>query len=154
MLDGKKISEELRRAADDSVDVVLRHAVSRVHAEGEGYDWVGIYLLNGSHLVLHNYVGKPTEHERIKIGQGVCGTAVAENRDINVGDVRELDNYLACSVETRSEIVVLIKDGERILGQIDIDSDRVNAFHDQDLSELRVVADTLGELLGDKIKGR
>ncbi len=154
MLDGKGISEELRRAADDSADAILRLAVNRVHEEGERYDWVGIYLLNGSHLVLHNHVGKPTEHGRIKIGQGVCGTAVAENRDINVGDVRELDNYLACSVETRSEIVVLIKDGERILGQIDIDSDRVNAFHDQDLSELRVVADTLGELLGDKIKGR
>ena len=100
-------------------------------------------MLEGDTLVLHNYIGKPTEHTRIRVGQGVCGTAVAERANQVVGDVTELDNYLACSLETRSEIVVLIRSGERIFGQIDIDSDRVNAFTGDDESMLARVADLL-----------
>jgi GAF domain-containing protein len=89
---------------------------------------VGIYLLEGNHLVLHNYMGKPTEHIRIPIGKGVCGTAVEKRENQVIGDVTRLENYLACSIETRSEIVVLIEDHGEILGQIDIDSDQQNAF--------------------------
>ncbi|MCO5295878.1 MAG: hypothetical protein M9921_03385 [Fimbriimonadaceae bacterium] len=87
----------------------------------EGYDWSGIYRLEGDALVLDAYVGAPTDHGRIPVGRGVCGTAVSEDRNQVVTDVRELANYLACSVSTRSEIVVLIRDGAKILGQIDID---------------------------------
>ncbi len=78
---------------------------------------------------------------------GVCGTAVARREDLNVPDVSELDNYLACSAETQSEIVVLIRKGDRIYGQIDIDSDRKAAFTDRDLEQLRVVADALADAL-------
>lgn len=124
-------------------DEVLRSAVSVLKQEREHYDWTGIYLLEGDTLVLHNYIGKPTEHTRIPVGQGVCGTAVAERANQVIGDVTELDNYLACSLETRSEIVVLIRSGDRIFGQIDIDSDRVNAFTQEDESLLRRVADLL-----------
>ena len=124
-------------------DEVLRAAVSVLKQEREHYDWTGIYLLEGDTLVLHNYIGKPTEHTRIPVGQGVCGTAVAERANQVVGDVTELDNYLACSLETRSEIVVLIGSGDRIFGQIDIDSDRVNAFTQDDESPLARVADLL-----------
>lgn len=152
MLDGDAIAAELRDLEEAKPDEILRHAVRRIHAEGDGYDWVGIYLLNGDHLVLHNFIGAPTEHVRIPVGRGVCGTAVAERRDINVGDVRELDNYIACSVDTRSEVVVLIEAEDRILGQIDIDSDSVAAFDEHDLKELRTIADTLGELLGSRIR--
>jgi GAF domain-containing protein len=124
-------------------DEVLRAAVRVLTQEREHYDWTGIYLLEGDTLVLHNYIGKPTEHTRIPVGQGVCGTAVAERANQVVGDVTELDNYLACSLETRSEIVVLIRSGDRIFGQIDIDSDRVNAFTEDDESLLARVADLL-----------
>jgi L-methionine (R)-S-oxide reductase len=62
------------------------------------------------------------------VGRGVCGTAVAEKRDLNIPDVRAVGNYLACSLETRSELVVLIREGETIYAQIDIDSHTVNAF--------------------------
>ena len=124
-------------------DEVLRAAVRVLKQEREHYDWTGIYLLEGDTLVLHNYIGKPTEHTHIPVGQGVCGTAVAERANQVVGDVTELDNYLACSLETRSEIVVLIRSGERIFGQIDIDSDRVNAFTEDDESLLARVADLL-----------
>ncbi|MEK6320893.1 MAG: GAF domain-containing protein [Acidobacteriota bacterium] len=126
-----------------SLDEVLRRAVQILKQEREHYNWVGIYLVEGDTLVLHNYIGKPTEHTRIPIGKGVCGMAVAEGTNQIIGDVSRLDNYLACSVETRSEIVVLIRRGLDILGQIDIDSDLENAFNQEDESLLASIADLL-----------
>lgn len=124
-------------------DEVLRDSVKLLKQERPIYNWVGIYLLDGDDLFLHNYIGKPTEHTRISIGVGVCGTAVAEKTNQIVADVSKLDNYLACSVETVSEIVVLIRRGEQIFGQIDIDSDTPEAFGPGDESLLDRVADQL-----------
>jgi len=93
-----------------------------------GFDWCGIYRLEGNTLVLDAFVGAPTDHDRIPVGRGVCGTAVAEDRNQIVADVCELDNYLACSLATRSEIVVLIRKSGIVLGQIDIDSHTVGQF--------------------------
>jgi GAF domain-containing protein len=111
------------------------------------FNWTGIYLLNNGVLELYKYyIGKPTDHVRINIGQGVCGTAVAEKRDIIVDDVLKLDNYLACSAETRAEIVVLIKNSEdEIIGQIDIDSDSVGAFDETDRKYMHKIAQILGQ---------
>ncbi len=149
MVNGEEIARELAGMETADASQLLRRAVERIHAAGDDYDWVGIYMLEGDELVLDNYIGTPTDHTRIPVGRGVCGTAVAENRDINVADVTELDNYLACSLDTRSELVVLIRDGDRILGQIDIDSDRTAAFDETDARELRTVADALGTRLGE-----
>jgi len=107
------------------------------------YNWSGIYRLEGDTLVLDEYVGAATDHTRIPVGRGVCGTAVAENRNQVIEDVRELSNYLACSTQTRSEIVVLIKGGDEILGQIDIDGHTVGAFDASDESLLERVAEIL-----------
>ena len=74
----------------------------------EHYHWVGVYLLEGDTLVLHTQVGAPTPHVRIPVSQGLCGAAVRERRTIVVDDVREDPRYLACSLATRSEIVVPI----------------------------------------------
>ena len=153
MLDGEALVARLtaRRRAGADLDALLRAAVEGIEATSDRYDWVGVYLLEEGVLELHNYIGEETEHTRIAVGHGVCGTAVAENRNINVADVRELDNYIACSLDTRSEIVVLIRDPEsgEIYGQLDLDSDRPAAFTDADEAELRRVADWLGGLLGD-----
>lgn len=130
-------------SSDAPRDEVLRSAVSILKQHREHYDWVGIYLLEGDTLVLHNYIGKPTDHTHIPVGSGVCGTAVAEGTNQVVADVRKLDNYLACSLETRAEIVVLIRRGDEIFGQIDIDSDQENAFTREDESLLNRVADLL-----------
>ena len=124
------VEESVDSAA--SRDEVLQYAVRILKEERAHYNWVGIYLIQGDTLVLHNYIGKPTEHTHIPIGKGVCGLAVAEGANQIVGDVTKLDNYLACSVETRSEIVVLIRRDMEILGQIDIDSDLANAFTEED----------------------
>jgi len=144
-----KIAEEIVKAVTDAVDspesrdVVLKFAVQILKEERKIYDWVGIYLLEGDMLVLHNYIGKHTDHTHIPIGRGVCGAAVAQKENQIVADVTKLDNYLACSVETRAEIVVLIRRGSEIFGQIDIDSDIENAFTDQDEELLNSVSDQL-----------
>ena len=110
--------------------------------------WTGIYWLEGDELVLGPYVGPDTEHKRIPVGTGVCGTAVAEGKDQVVDDVRRRPNYLACSPTTRSEIVVLIRAHGQIVGQIDLDSDRLAAFSADDHAFLKMVAGALGSLLG------
>ncbi len=151
MLDGSavvfRLGSQSREGADR--DALLRAAVQQIEAASDRFDWVGIYLLEHDVLSLHNFVGANTEHTRINVGHGVCGAAVAENRDINVPDVRALDNYISCSVGTRSEIVVLIRNPatSQIYGQLDLDSDRSAAFTESDEVELRRVADWLGELL-------
>ena len=87
----------------------LQSAVEHLAATFPSFNWVGIYVLRGDTLELGPYIGAPTEHTRIKVGVGVCGTAVARNADMNVPDVRALDNYLACSLETASELVALVR---------------------------------------------
>jgi len=126
-----------------SRDETLRYAVQILKQERNHYNWVGIYLLDGDTLALHNYIGKPTEHTHIPVGTGVCGAAVAQGANQIVGDVTKVDNYLACSLETRAEIVVLIRKGSEIVGQIDIDSDMENAFNYEDELLLNRVADLL-----------
>jgi GAF domain-containing protein len=83
----------------------------------------------------------------------VCGTAVAEKRNMNIPDVRRISNYLACSTETRSELVVLIRTGEWIHAQIDIDSHEVAAFDEQTVAGVQQVADRLARLYEARVSG-
>lgn len=132
--------------AESSMDAAMR-TISR---QLPHYNWVGVYLLNGDALELGPYVGAATDHTRIPVGRGVCGTAVAQNANQVIDDVRTLDNYLACSVETRSEIVVLIRDPRdgSILGQIDADGHAVGAFDASDEALLEEIAARLAPRLG------
>lgn len=147
MIDGREIVGVLDALREEGADLdrLLREAVRQVETAEDHYDWVGIYLLKDEELVLHNYIGRPTDHVRIPVGRGVCGTAVAEGRDINVPDVSRADDYLACSPETESELVVLVENSE-IHGQIDLDSDQQDAFSERDREEIRHVADWLADL--------
>jgi GAF domain-containing protein len=104
-------------------------------------------MLHDDQLVLEAYAGRETEHTRIAVGKGVCGTAVASGEDQNVPDVRAIDNYIACNTWTRSELVVLIRRGSVILGQIDIDSDEPDPFTPSETAEVKRVADALAILL-------
>lgn len=117
-----------------------------VHLLSEGcpkYTWVGIYLVEGDDLILNNYIGLPTPHTRIPIGQGICGAAVQQKKTIIVADVGSDPRYLACSLETLSEIVVPIQRDGRVFGEIDIDSDQADAFHSGDQEVLELIAATL-----------
>jgi L-methionine (R)-S-oxide reductase len=113
------------------------------------YTWVGIYVLDGNELVLGPFLGKPTPHTRIPLGRGICGAAATEKATIVVDDVNADPRYLACSIETRSEIVVPIMDGSEVLGEIDIDSDRAAAFGAADRALLEPIAGMLAERLAD-----
>ena len=115
------------------------------------FHWTGIYLLEDAtnELILEYYVGKPTEHTRIPFGEGVCGSAVAEKTDKVIEDVQKEENYLACSLGTRSEIVVLIEDDDKIIGQIDVDSDDVGDFDEMDRKYLRQISELIVNQLCD-----
>ena len=132
-------------ASDSPDEEVLNEVVLRVHEAHPVWDWSGIYLLVGDTLVLGLRTA-PVDHARIGIGEGVCGTAVSEGRNQVVEDVRQVENYLACSVHTRSELVVLIRDQGKIVGEFDIDSDTVGAFSQED--------EALLEEMGALISGR
>jgi putative methionine-R-sulfoxide reductase with GAF domain len=109
------------------------------------YTWVGIYLLEGEELVLGPFRGKPSPHTRIPLGRGICGAAAAAKTTIVVDDVRRDPRYLACSLETQSEIVVPIVKDDVVLGEIDIDSDAPAAFGPDDRALLERVAALLAE---------
>ena len=128
-------------------DAALRQVVGILHEEMPDYHWVGIYLVEGDELVVHNYRGRPTPHERIPIGQGICGAAISENDTIVVDDVHGDARYLACSLQTASEIVVPIHVAGKAVGEIDIDSDRKAAFGAEDRRFLEEVARRLSPLL-------
>lgn len=132
---------ELQSSEETGLDLRLRAmaALDRL----PGYDWSGIYRLEEDTLVLDTYVGAATDHTSIPVGRGVCGTAVTEDRNQVIEDVRTLDNYLSCSAFTRSEIVVLIRDENEILGQIDIDGHTVGQFDASDEAMLERIAAVL-----------
>jgi len=139
-------------ASDAPDGEVLDGVVRLVHEAHPSWDWSGIYLMKDGVLVLGPKTA-PADHDRIEVGEGVCGTAVSEDRNQVVEDVREVENYLACSIHTRSEIVVLIRHEGQIVGQFDIDSDTVGAFASEDealLEELAgVVAPRVASLAGN-----
>jgi GAF domain-containing protein len=125
----------------------MERAVAILKTEMPSYTWVGIYLLEGDELVLGPFLGKPSPHTRIPLARGICGAAATEKQTIVVDDVHADPRYLACSLETRSEIVVPIMTGSRVLGEIDIDSDRPAAFGAEDKTLLEAVASLLAAKL-------
>ena len=128
-----------QRAMESTVQLLAKHLPD--------YTWTGIYLLDGNELYLGPFVGKPSPHTRIPLGRGICGAAAAEKTSIIVDDVNADPRYLACSIDTRSEIVVPIMLGGDVLGELDIDSDRVAAFDAGDREMLEQIAALLAPKL-------
>lgn len=126
---------------------LLAMACERIRAWGPPFTSVYAYMLHDAELVLEAHAGRETPHTRIPVGTGVCGTAVAERRDQNVPDVSAFGSYLACNTFTKSELVVLIRRGNAILGQIDVDSDVPAGFGETEHAAVREVADALAVLL-------
>jgi L-methionine (R)-S-oxide reductase len=149
VLDADKVVAALRGAfaREAGRQALLQMAADRIRAAGAPYTSVYLYMLYDDELRLEAFSGRETEHTRIPLGRGVCGTAVATGQDQNIGDVRGLENYLACNLETRSELVVLIRRGPAILGQIDIDSDVTDPFTAAEQDAVKAVADALAVLL-------
>jgi GAF domain-containing protein len=140
-------------AGEQDADKAMAAVVATLGKSMADYSWVGIYLLDGNELVLGPFEGKPSPHTRIPLGRGICGAAAAEKATIIVDDVNADPRYLACSVDTRSEIVVPILKGGEVLGEIDVDSDRPAAFARADQQLLEAVAALLAERMTPQTTG-
>lgn len=147
--------EELKPKVNDIVtniatlrDEKLQKICHLLHDNIDYYDWVGFYFKNGEkeELLLGPYVGEPTDHTVIPFGKGICGQVAVSNQNFVVPDVSAQDNYIACSIDVKSEIVVpLFVNGENI-GQIDIDSDVLDAFDETDERFLEYVNQEIAKL--------
>jgi GAF domain-containing protein len=116
------------------IDQRLAEVCSILQKDVTTYDWVGFYFKNGDkrELILKAFAGEPTDHTIIPFGKGICGQVAESNKNFVVDDVTAQDNYIACSINVKSEVVVpLFVNGENI-GQIDIDSHTKNAFTKSD----------------------
>jgi L-methionine (R)-S-oxide reductase len=143
-----RLSYEDARAAD----VRLRDAVARIHTANPRHQWTGVYLLRGEMLELGASVGPETEHTRIPIGKGLCGKAVTEASDLDIGDVNSAPGYLACSISTKSEAIALIWHKGKIVGQIDVDSDQKGEFGKEAMHALASMADLLAPLAAELVR--
>lgn len=130
------------------VSDALQQVVDFLQKSFAHYSWVGLYLVQGDMLILGPWKGKEaTEHTRIPLGRGVCGSAAQSGTTEIVDDVSKDKRYLSCFLSTRSEIVVPIKNGNVVIGEIDIDSDKPAAFDAKDAAFLQKVAMYLSEYI-------
>jgi putative methionine-R-sulfoxide reductase with GAF domain len=135
---------EIRNIILKNNDLLLNHVVEYLYKNFENYCWVGIYIVKDNYLVLGPWKGpNATEHTKIPIGKGICGSAALTGKTEVISDVNADERYLSCFVSTKSEVVVPIKKDGKIVGEIDIDSDKKNAFSEKDKNFLEKIADML-----------
>jgi GAF domain-containing protein len=133
----------------NDVDAKLQEVCELLKREVGHYDWVGFYFRNGDkeELKLGPYAGAPTDHTIIPFGKGICGQVAVSNQNFVVPDVKAQNNYIACSITVKSEIVVpLFVNGENI-GQIDIDSNTLDPFTEDDERFLEFVNSEVAKIL-------
>lgn len=150
----QRIASAVRDHAARATDLagLQQFTVELIAARLPNYNWVGFYMLDPDDsgvLVLGPFRGAPTQHVRIPLSQGICGAAAAQNQSIIVDDVHADPRYLACSLETRSEIVVPIRAAGRVVGEIDIDSHTPAAFGPADRVFLEECAAIVGAFLAE-----
>jgi L-methionine (R)-S-oxide reductase len=149
MVDGGALVRDLQVMRDEGhlSDALLRYAVRTIASSDDRFSWVGVYLLNAeaNELWLHNYVGTPTEYAKIPVGSGISGRAVEEKANLNFPDVSKEENRLVSDPDVQSQMVVLIRAGDEIFGLIDLDSEDLKAFTEDDDLILQGVADKLAE---------
>lgn len=137
-----EVYEKITKLNFDDLEKTYKEII-RILNEIPYFDWVGIYLVEGRELVLFYYLGPPTPHKRIRFGKGICGTSAESAESIVVKDVSQESNYLACSEDVKSEIVVPIKSGDDVLGVIDVDSNKLSAFDELDKRMLEKISELL-----------
>ena len=155
MIPQQEIAKELTKLAEaaDTVDDLMSIIVGRLQERLAYYDWVGFYMIEKSRLgeepmlVLGPYVGAVTQHKRISLNKGICGAAASTGRTLVIDDVSKDPRYLACSIETKSEIVVPIRMKGEVVGELDIDSHTPAAFGPDDRQLVEHCARLVGEYL-------
>ena len=154
-MNGTSICNHLSDLRDQGADLekLLSTAVDLIHEANPRFHWTGIYeLFPDSVLRLGPFVGAPTDHVFITVGNGVCGSAVADKQNKNIPDVSKEPNYLACSASTKSELVILIRKRDTIFAQIDIDSHEIDAFDEEISIEVQKVADWLADAYEENLE--
>lgn len=146
-------AEETIRAIKDYMaketdhDKIYQEVCDLLRKNFQHYNWTGIYIVEGDNLILKAWQGDAaTEHTKIKIGEGICGLAAETGKTVVVPDVTKDFKYIMCFAATMSEIVVPIKAGDEVFGEIDIDSEEIDAFHKDDEQILEEIADILAAL--------
>lgn len=136
-------------SSNDVLDNKLLKICELLENEIEHYNWVGFYFKNGdkNELKLGPYVGEPTDHEIIPFGKGICGQVALSNKNFVVPDVTAQDNYIACSLTVRAEIVVPIFVNGQNIGQIDIDSNTPDPFTTEDERFLEFICKEVSKIL-------
>lgn len=145
-MEAETICQELdrRRSGGAPLSRLLAGAVELLHDSNAPFDWTGIYELHPDNVLrLGPYLGAAKDQELIAVGRGACGTAVAERRNVHVRDVSAASGYRPCPSSPRSELVILIRRGDTIYAQIDIDSHRAHAFCERTVRGVERVADWL-----------
>jgi GAF domain-containing protein len=146
--------ESFAQTAENAEDL-QKLAVETIAARLPHYNWVGFYMLDPTDdnmLILGPFVGAPTLHTRIPVTEGICGAAVAQGQTIVVDDVRSDPRYLACSIETQSEIVAPVRVHGQVVGEIDIDSHQRATFTPEDRAFVERCAHILGTYLEQPAK--
>lgn len=141
--------EAIVSTKNKSVNERLHSICELLEANIPHYNWVGFYFRNGKkeELILGPYVGAPTDHTIIPFGKGICGQVAVSNKNFVVPDVTAQDNYIACSIHVKAEIVIpIFLNGENI-GQIDIDSNTPNPFTEEDERFLEFVCAKVASIL-------
>jgi len=148
----KKEVDELAWSAGSAAEL-MRNIVKLLHDQMLKYNWVGFYMLAKSPaerspmLVLGAFQGAMTPHSRIPLHQGICGAAASTGKTVVVDDVNEDPRYLACSIETKSEIVVPVFAHDEVVGELDIDSHFPAAFTHDHQELVQYCASLIGKKL-------
>jgi L-methionine (R)-S-oxide reductase len=153
-LESQKVIAQLDQltAPADSAEQLMNAIVKKLAEAMPKYDWIGFYMLEETPgkepiLVLGPFVGAATPHTRIALDQGICGAAASSGKTVVVDDVNSDPRYLACSIETKSEIVVPIYVAGKIVGELDIDSHSSAAFGAEDREICEHAARLVGQYL-------
>lgn len=151
-MDPKRIEliEKVKLAISDkySEEDILRSAIELIDAYSDGYNWTGFYMLKNGILEVGPYVGPETPHTKIELNSGICGAAASQKKSVLVDDVNADPRFLACSITTKSEIVVPLMDGDNCLGEIDIDSNQPAFFTEDD----RLMLEKIAEIVVKRLK--
>ncbi|UUV21951.1 GAF domain-containing protein [Paenimyroides aestuarii] len=131
-----------------SINDRLQEICNKLHSEISYFDWVGFYFADANKKELHlgPFAGLPTDHTTIPFGKGICGQVAESNQTFLVDDVQAQDNYISCNIHVKSEIVVPIIVNGNNIGQIDIDSNTLNAFTAEDQAFLEWLTNEIAEM--------
>lgn len=154
-IDTRQLAQELDHVAQgvDTVEDLMSIMVARLRERLPRYDWVGFYMIEKGRggapdmLVLGPYIGAQTPHKRIPLDQGICGAAASSGQTVVVDDVSKDPRYLACSIQTRSEIVAPVYVKGKVVGELDIDSHTPAAFTADDRRLVEHCAELVGRFL-------